>query len=25
VRLGAEVEDVSPLERWLTVLFGPSG
>ena len=24
VRLGAEVEDVSPLERWLTVLFGPS-
>ena len=25
VRLGAEVDDVSPLERWLTVLFGPSG
>ncbi|MFL5685255.1 MAG: hypothetical protein ACJ77D_04305 [Chloroflexota bacterium] len=25
VRLGAEVEDVTPLERWLTVLFGPSG
>ena len=25
VRLGAEVEDVSPAERWLTVLFGPSG
>ena len=25
VRLGAEVEDVRPLERWLTVLFGPSG
>ena len=25
VRLGAEVEGVSPLERWLTVLFGPSG
>lgn len=24
VRLGAEAEDVSPLERWLTVLFGPS-
>jgi hypothetical protein len=24
VRLGAEIEDVSPLERWLTVLFGPS-
>lgn len=25
VRLGAAVEDVTPLERWLTVLFGPSG
>ena len=25
VRLGAEIEAVSPLERWLTVLFGPSG
>jgi hypothetical protein len=25
VRLGAEVDDVGPLERWLTVLFGPSG
>jgi hypothetical protein len=25
VRLGAEAEDVAPLERWLTVLFGPSG
>jgi hypothetical protein len=25
VRLGAEVDDVTPLERWLTVLFGPSG
>ena len=25
VRLGAETEHVSPLERWLTVLFGPSG
>ena len=25
VRLGAETDDVSPLERWLTVLFGPSG
>ena len=24
VRLGAEAEHVSPLERWLTVLFGPS-
>jgi hypothetical protein len=24
VRLGAEIEDVTPLERWLTVLFGPS-
>ena len=24
VRLGAESEHVSPLERWLTVLFGPS-
>jgi hypothetical protein len=24
VRLGAEAERVSPLERWLTVLFGPS-
>ena len=24
VRLGAEAESVSPLERWLTVLFGPS-
>jgi hypothetical protein len=25
VRLGAEAEDLAPLERWLTVLFGPSG
>jgi hypothetical protein len=25
VRLGAEAEAVAPLERWLTVLFGPSG
>ncbi len=25
VRLGAESENVAPLERWLTVLFGPSG
>jgi hypothetical protein len=24
VRLGAEAEHISPLERWLTVLFGPS-
>jgi hypothetical protein len=24
VRLGAEAEAVSPVERWLTVLFGPS-
>ena len=24
VRLGAEVDDVTPVERWLTVLFGPS-
>jgi cell division protein FtsB len=24
-RLGAELERISPLERWLTVLFGPSG
>ena len=24
VRLGAESEHVSPLERWLTVLFGPA-
>lgn len=24
VRLGAVIEDVSPFERWLTVLFGPS-
>ena len=24
VRLGAETADVEPLERWLTVLFGPS-
>jgi hypothetical protein len=24
VRLGAEIEDIGPLERWLTVLFGPS-
>jgi hypothetical protein len=24
VRLGAEIDDVSPLERWLTMLFGPS-
>jgi hypothetical protein len=24
VRLGAEAEAVSPLERWLTVLFGPA-
>jgi hypothetical protein len=25
VRVGADIEDVSPFERWLTVLFGPSG
>ncbi len=25
VRVGAEGDRVSPLERWLTVLFGPSG
>ena len=25
VRVGAWSEDVAPLERWLTVLFGPSG
>ena len=25
VRVGSEIERVSPLERWLTVLFGPSG
>jgi hypothetical protein len=25
VRLGADIDDVSPFERWLTVLFGPSG
>jgi hypothetical protein len=24
VRLGADADQVSPLERWLTVLFGPS-
>jgi hypothetical protein len=24
VRLGAEADDMTPLERWLTVLFGPS-
>ena len=24
VRVGADITDVSPLERWLTVLFGPS-
>jgi len=24
VRVGAGLDDVSPLERWLTVLFGPS-
>lgn len=24
VRVGAELSDVSPLERWLTVLFGPA-
>jgi hypothetical protein len=24
VRVGAEIDDVSPFERWLTVLFGPS-
>jgi hypothetical protein len=24
VRLGADVDGMSPLERWLTVLFGPS-
>ena len=23
-RVGAELEDVAPLERWLTLLFGPS-
>lgn len=25
VRVGADVDRVTPLERWLTVLFGPSG
>jgi hypothetical protein len=25
VRIGADIEAVTPLERWLTVLFGPSG
>ncbi|HET7169106.1 MAG TPA: hypothetical protein VFI69_07870 [Candidatus Limnocylindrales bacterium] len=25
VRLGSRSDDVPPLERWLTVLFGPSG
>lgn len=25
LRVGADVDGVSPLERWLTVLFGPSG
>lgn len=25
VRVGAETDRISPLERWLTVLFGPSG
>lgn len=25
VRVGSEIERISPLERWLTVLFGPSG
>lgn len=25
VRLGATVDHVSPLERWLTLLFGPGG
>lgn len=25
VRVGAETDRTSPLERWLTVLFGPSG
>ena len=24
VRVGAKVDDVSPLDRWLTVLFGPT-
>jgi hypothetical protein len=24
LRIGARVDDVAPLERWLTVLFGPS-
>jgi len=24
VRVGATIDDVTPLERWLTVLFGPS-
>lgn len=25
LRVGAELDDVAPIERWLTVLFGPSG
>ena len=25
VRVGAEIDRISPLERWLTVMFGPSG
>ncbi|MGH2477654.1 MAG: hypothetical protein ACRDIL_20575 [Candidatus Limnocylindrales bacterium] len=25
VRVGAALDDVAPIERWLTVLFGPSG
>jgi hypothetical protein len=25
VRVGSEIDRISPLERWLTVLFGPSG
>jgi hypothetical protein len=25
VRVGAEADRIAPLERWLTVLFGPSG
>jgi hypothetical protein len=24
LRVGADVESVTPVERWLTVLFGPS-
>lgn len=25
LRVGAELDDVAPVERWLTLLFGPSG